>query len=62
VIREGNTRKKGCKRGTGGVARGDREGTERMRRGCCTAAAYRTQHYPAASWLNQADEADDGAE
>lgn len=33
-----------------------------MRRGCCTAAAYRTQHYPAASWLNQADEADDGAE
>ena len=33
-----------------------------MRRGCCTAAAYRTQHYPASSWLNQADEADDGAE
>ena len=47
----------GCKRGTGEGARGVWEGTEWRRLGCCTATAYRTQHSPASSWLNQADEA-----
>ena len=56
--REGNTPGRGCKRGY----RRGREWEEGGTRGRCTAAAYRTGAAEASRGLNQADEADDGAE